>query len=63
MTDIYVTGEIFSLNEWHDSWIWDYVRLEFEKKKTKFKNISNIYEHPYINSGLGEIFDHLKKSN
>ena len=63
MTDIYVTGEIFSLNEWHDSWIWDYVRLEFEKKKTKFKNISNKgfnHEHPYINSGLGEIFDHLK---
>ena len=29
--DIYVTGEIFSLEQWHDSWIWDYLRINFEK--------------------------------
>ena len=32
-------------------------------KKTKFKNISGLYtntEHPFVNCGLGEYFDHLK---
>ena len=63
MTDIYSTGEIFSLNEWHDSWVWDYVRKEFEDRKIKFRNISNkgfSHYHPFINSGLEEYFDHLK---
>ena len=62
--DIYVTGEIFSLEQWHDSWIWDHVRLEFEKNKnTKFKNISGEganFDHPFVNCGLEEFFDHLK---
>ena len=62
--DIYVTGEIFSLEQWHDSWVWDYVRVEFEKNKnTKFKNISGDgvnFDHPFVNCGLEEFFDHLK---
>ena len=61
--DIYNSGEIFSLDEWHDSWIWDYVRLEFEKNGLSFLDISgdgHDTEHVYINSGLGEYFDHLK---
>ena len=63
MTDIYSTGEIFSLKEWHDSFVWDYVRKEFEERKIKFKNISGKgfeHEHPFINSGLEKYFDHLK---
>ena len=33
---------IFKLEEWHDSWIWDHVRHEFEKNgKAIFKDISN----------------------
>lgn len=62
--NIYVTGEIFSLEQWHDSWIWDHVRKEFEKEMdVKFLDISGSgyeTEHVYINSGLGEFFDHLK---
>jgi len=60
--DIYTTGEIFSLDEWHDSWIWDHVRGEFENKGNKFKNISTNpnADHPFVNSGLQEFFDHLK---
>ena len=63
MVDIYLTGEIFSLQQWHDSWIWDHVRKEFENKHIKFKNISGDYshtEHPFVNCGLGNHFDHLK---
>jgi len=60
--DIYTTGEIFSLDEWHDSWIWDHVRKEFENKGSNFKNISTNpnADHPFVNSGLQEFFDHLK---
>ena len=49
--------------EWHDSWIWDEVRKEFEVQGVHFKNISGNavhLEHPFINCGLGEYFDHLK---
>ena len=62
--EIYETGEIFSLNQWHDSFIWDHVRIEFTNQKNgNFKNISGgAYEkaHVYINTKLGEFFDHLK---
>lgn len=62
--NIYTSGEIFSLEQWHDSWIWDHVRNEFEDNEAvEFKNISGRgYEldHPFINCGLEEFFDHLK---
>ena len=63
MIEVYSTGEIFSHQEWHDSWIWDEVRKEFENMGYKFKNISGKYEnteHPFVNCGLQEYFDHLK---
>ena len=65
--NIYKTGEIFSLEQWHDSWIWDHVRNEFEENhNTRFKNISGRgyeLEHPFVNCGLEEFFDHLKGPN
>ena len=64
MTEIYLSGEIFSLKEWHDSWIWDHVRREFEKSNIVFKNLSGEkfeqLEHPFVNCNLGKYFDHLK---
>jgi hypothetical protein len=61
--EMYVSGEIFSLTEWHDSYIWDHVRLEFEMKCHAFKNISGEgrnKKHVYINTNLFQFFDHLK---
>ena len=63
VANVYSSGEIFSHRQWHDSWIWDQVRLEFERQNVNFKNISgDAYEtdHPFINCGLGLFFDHLK---
>jgi len=60
---VYLTGEIFSKKEWHDCYQWDGVRVEFEKNGHRFKNISGaaeIYEHPFVNCGLENFFDHLK---
>ncbi len=63
IVEIYSTGEIFSLEQWHDSYIWDHVRKEFENNNLHFKDISGRgkdKEHVYINTGLNEFFDHLK---
>jgi hypothetical protein len=62
--DIYVTGKIFSLEQWHDSWIWDYLRIDFERKyDVENRNISGEgyhSTHPFMLSGLQKYFDHLK---
>lgn len=63
MKALYMTGEAFRFQEWHDSWLWDEVRREFEASGCVFKNISGAathLEHPFVNCGLGEYFDHLK---
>jgi hypothetical protein len=63
MANIYFSGEIFSHHQWHDSWIWDQVRLEFQRRNVSFKNISGSAfetDHPFINCDLGLFFDHLK---
>lgn len=63
MKALYTTGEAFRFQEWHDSWLWDEVRKEFEAQGFRFKNISGAashLEHPFINCGLGTFFDHLK---
>jgi hypothetical protein len=60
---LYTTGELFTLKEWHDCMAFDNVRLDYEKKGGKFKNLSSgieDLEHPFINCGLEEYFDHLK---
>jgi len=59
----YITGDIFSQVEWHDSWIWDVARVQFGNQGVLFRNISGSaekLEHPFVNCGLGNYFDHLK---
>ena len=55
---------IFLEKEWHDSYIFDVVRLKQEELGTKNKNFSaGLIEgegHPIINSELGAYIDHLK---
>lgn len=64
MCGLYTSGEIFSQQEWHDSWLWDVVRREFDQTfACEFKNISLGFDHlahPFINTRLGLFFDHLK---
>lgn len=63
LKNLYLNGDIFSLKEWHDCWAIDTLRAEYEKRGVKFKNISgsaSALEHPFINCGLGDYFDHLK---
>lgn len=64
IVDTYVSGKIFSLDQWHDSWIWDHIRVKFEKKCNVInRNISGEgynTTHPFVLSGLEKYFDHLK---
>jgi hypothetical protein len=64
---MYNTDDIFKEREWHDSYIWDVVRKQFQPNN-KFFNLNPSWEdkglagHPFINSELGRYMDHVKGS-
>jgi hypothetical protein len=63
LSELYTTGELFTLKEWHDCMAFDKIRMNYESAGGKFKNLSagiEDLEHPFINCGLEEYFDHLK---
>lgn len=60
MYDQAETG-IFTLEEWHDSFVFDAVRNKFHLKESNWTGHLNISEgHPLINSAWGAYIDHLK---
>jgi len=61
---MYRTGAIYSLKEWHDSYVFDVVRREFETRlgARSFnisKDVADI-DHVFVNSEIGRHVDHLK---
>ena len=58
----YRNDTIFGLKEWHDSYVFDVVREEYEAKGLINHNITPgfIAGHPFINCVLGEYMDHMK---
>lgn len=62
--DIYRLDLVFDIREWHDSFIFDFVRKRFERAGL----ITNLNlsarlpaaQHPFINTILGDYMDHLK---
>ncbi len=55
---LYASGEVFKLSEWHDSWVFDYLR---NKMLVPTYNIPHKSKgHPFINSVLGQYLDHMK---
>lgn len=63
---MYIADEIFNYREWHDSYIWDIVRKEFQQKGAVFHDLNpepdtkGLAGHPFINSELGKYLDHMK---
>ena len=60
---LYLDGDIFSLREWHDSYIFDVLRFKFQEAGAEFKNLVQGLpesDHPFMQSALAEFFDHLK---
>jgi len=62
---MYNTDRIFQEREWHDSYIFDVIRKQFQGR-CKFHNLNPSWEdkglagHPFINSELGKYMDHVK---
>lgn len=67
LTGMYNSDEIFNLSEWHDSFVWDVVRKEFlARGDIVLQNLNPNSDtngkagHPFINSELGTVMDHMK---
>lgn len=66
--DLYVTEDIFRLDEYHDSFVFDVLRKDFQQqRRTRFHNLSPELPkkgpgHPFIASQLGLYMDHMKGS-
>jgi len=62
MKAMYDNDSIYKLKEQHDSYIWDYVRKDFESKRgTKNFNIGDgLAGHVQARSILGVVYDHTK---
>ena len=64
--DLYMTGDLFRLREYHDSFVFDVLRKDFQAQRgTRFTNISPELPgkgpgHPFIASRLGQYMDHMK---
>ena len=62
---MYNTDRIFDEREWHDSYIWDVIRKQYQPKN-EFYNLNpswtdkGLAGHPFINSELGRYMDHVK---
>lgn len=57
-SDLYTTGQVFDLSEWHDSWVFDWLRNRLMISTYNIPHKSK--GHPFINSELGLYLDHLK---
>jgi len=60
--EMYNSDMLYNEQEWHDSWIWDVVRLKFEKEKSTLNyNIGDDQKgHVQCRSVLGQVYDHTK---
>jgi hypothetical protein len=62
---MYNTDRIFDEREWHDSYIWDVIRKQYQGTN-EFYNLNpswtdkGLAGHPFINSELGRYMDHVK---
>ena len=55
---LYHSGEVFKLKEWHDSWVFDWLRKRLNIASHKIPHNNN--GHPFVYSELGQYMDHLK---
>jgi hypothetical protein len=65
--DLYTTDRLFTLTEYHDSFVFDVLRKQYQSQGIRFHNLSPEVSgkgpgHPFIASALGRYIDHLKGS-
>lgn len=55
---LYGSDTVFELQEWHDSWVFDWTLRKLNTPTYEIPHRS--VAHPFINSELGQYMDHLK---
>ena len=55
---LYESGDVMRLAEWHDSWVFDWLRRERRVSTYCIPHTSK--KHPFVNSLLGTCLDHPK---
>lgn len=55
---LYASDRVCELGEWHDSWVFDWLRRDM--KVPTYAIPHNSRHHPFVNSELGLCMDHLK---
>ncbi len=55
---LYASDEVFQLQEWHDSWVFDWLRRDLKIPTAPIAHQSR--HHPFVNSVLGRFMDHKK---
>jgi hypothetical protein len=59
--DVYSTGKVFKLGEWHDSFVFDWCRQKYDQPLA-YKNLAEGIRgmHPWPETILGRYMDHYK---
>lgn len=57
-SQLYYSDQVFQLMEWHDSWVFDWLRKRM--KISSFHIPHKSVSHPFVHSELGRYMDHLK---
>jgi hypothetical protein len=60
LVDVYRSGRMFKMAEWHDSWVIEQVRQSLDPKCASLSGEFEHTGHPLINGPLGSRIDHLK---
>lgn len=57
---LYASDEVFQLQEWHDSWVFDWLRNKLKVPSHQIPYNRAWLSHPFVHSELGKYMDHLK---
>lgn len=57
---LYSSGEVFKLPEWHDSYVFDWLRRKLDIPSFPISYDRRHITHPFVYSILGQYMDHLK---
>lgn len=57
---LYASDEVFKLKEWHDSWVFDWLRKHMAADIRGYAIPHKNRSHPFVYSELGQYCDHLK---
>lgn len=58
---LYASDEVFALREWHDSWVWQWLRKRMAIPTHHIPHCSR--QQPFANSELSKCMDHCKGNN